>query len=294
MERTDYAFDLVGSGRMVNQLGIIMGALAQQNLNPQQGVTQALQSGQVVLLLSEKSADSSFQSDSCAQATVQNGVSVKTPPTAGATYMVDTTETGGTFNGPITAGKFNSSPPATTKMPVTVSIQLPLVPGSDPLKLTVIGAHVQFTYSGGKITGGQINGAIKATDINSTVIPKVADLLESKLAADKNNPSSTDMSILSLFDTGGAAGTQPSGCTMSCTNVCQNPMNASMRSCACAVSGDGIVDECEVATNSIIKSVLSADVQMYDSSGSYMPNPNGTMKDALSLGLAFTAVSAKF
>jgi hypothetical protein len=295
-QRSDYAFDLTGSGRTENQLGIIMGALAQQNLNPQMGVDQALASGQVVLLLSEKSADGTFQSDSCAQTTVQNGVSVKTPPTAGAMYTIDTTQSGGTFAGPITSGKFNSAQPSTTKMPVTVQLQLPLVPNSAPLKLTVIGAHVQFTYAGGKIAGGQINGAIKAMDINNSVIPKVADLLESKLAADKGMLSSTDTSILSLFDTGGSAGTQPAGCTMSCSGVCQNPMNADARACACAVSGDGIVDLCEVATNSIIKSVLAPDVQMYDSTGNYAPNPNptATSKDALSIGLAFTAIPAMF
>jgi hypothetical protein len=292
----DYAYDLVGSGRKLNQLGVIMSALATNGLKPQDGVTMAIQSGQVVLLLSEKSADTSDQADPCAQATVQNGVSVKTPPTANAMYTVDTTQTGGTFAGPIAMGTFDSSPPATTKTPVTVSLQLPLVPGSEPLKLTVIGAHVKFTNVGGKIMSGQINGAIKATDIKSTVIPKVADLLESKLAADKANPSSTDMSILSLFDTGGSAGTQQSGCPMACSGVCQNPMNADTRACACAVSGDGIVDLCEVATNSIIQSVLAPDVQMFDSSGNYNPNPNPTptSKDSLSLGLAFTAIPAMF
>jgi hypothetical protein len=179
-------------------------------------------------------------------------------------------------------------------MPVTVSLQLPLVPNSAPLQLSVIGAHVQFTYSGGKLTGGQINGAIKQTDVNANIIPKVADLLESKLTADKGMLTSTDMSILSLFDTGGSAGAQPSGCTMSCPSTCQNPMNADTRPCACAASGDGIVDLCEVATNSIIKSVLSADVQMFDASGNYAPNPNPTMKDSLSIGLAFTAIPATF
>jgi hypothetical protein len=292
-QRTDYAFDLTGSGRTENQLGIIMGALAQQSLNPQQGVDMALASGQVVLLISEKSADSTFQSDSCAQAQIQNGVSVKTPPTSGASYTIDPTQAGGTFYGPIAGGKFNSAPPATTTKPVTVSLQLPLVPNSDPLKLSVVGAHVQFTYAGGKITGGQINGAIKATDINNNVIPKVADLLENKLAMDKP-PTSTDMSILSLFDTGGTAGPMPSGCTMSCTSTCQNAANADKRPCACAANGDGIVDLCEVATNSIIHSVLSPDVQMFDSSGNYAPQANPTNKDSLSIGLAFTAIPATF
>jgi hypothetical protein len=33
MQHSDYAYDLVGSGMARNQLGIVMGALAQQNLN---------------------------------------------------------------------------------------------------------------------------------------------------------------------------------------------------------------------------------------------------------------------
>ena len=296
-QRSDFAYDLTGSGRMENQLGIIMGALKQQGLDPQMGVTMALQSGQVVLLVSENSSDATFQTDACAQTTIQNGVSVKTPPTAGATYMVDSSATGGTFAGPIASGTFTSAASATTKSPVTMSLQLPLVPNSDPLKLTVVGAHVTYTQSGGKITSGQINGAIKKTDIDSTVIPKVATLLQNKLMMDKGMLTSTDMSILSLFDTGGSAGAMPAGCTMSCSGTCQNPMTAGdPRSCMCAAASDSIVDLCEVSTNSIIKSVLAPDVQMFDASGNYAPNPmpTATSKDSLSLGLKFTAVKASF
>jgi hypothetical protein len=296
-DRTTFSYDLVGSGRPENQLGIIMGALSTNGLNPQTGVDMALMSGQVVLLLSENSADSSFSSDTCASASVQNGKSTTTPPTAGATYTTDPSATGGTFAGPITGGTFASAPSATTKKPVTMSLELPLVANSDPLKLTVYGAHVQFHADGTKVTGGVLNGAIKSTDVNNVIIPKVTDLLNNKLTADKGMMTSTDMSILTLFDNGGqATGMPATGCsdTGGCTAACQNPMSASVRPCMCAVSGDQAIDVCEVATSTVIKSVLAPDVQMFDASGNYAPNPNPTMKDSLSLGIGFTAIKASF
>jgi hypothetical protein len=224
-------------------------------------------------------------------------VPVNTPPTVGASYLVDTTQAGGYFAGPITAGRFNSSPPATTKNPVTVPLLLPLFGSATPVSLAVVGAHVQFTYSAGQIVTGQLNGAVKKSDVDNTIIPQIAQSISNKIAADKasGNITSTDMSILSLFDTGGTAGPMQSGCAKACANTCQNPSNVP-NACGCATSGDSIVDECEVATNSIVKSIFAPDVQLFDANGNYAPNPQPTpnSKDSLSIGIAFTAIAAKF
>jgi hypothetical protein len=276
MQRTDYAIDLNGDGRVDNQLGNIIGALSGQGLNTQDGVTQAITGGNLIALLSETSADATYSNDTCAAATLQAGKT--TPgmgPTMGASYMIDTSQAGGKFAGPITSAKFSSSPPSTTKTPVTVALQLPLIAGSAPLQLTVIGAQLTFTYSGGKLTGGQIHGAIKNTDVQGTIVPGVASLLTNKIKTDKASAmglSSTDMQILQIFDTGG------------CTNA-----DGTM-----ATAMDQIISPCEVANNSIIKNVLAPDVQMFDASGNYAPNAANTTKDSLSLGLAFTAIPATF
>ena len=282
-QRQDYAIDLNGDGRVDNQLGNIIGALTGQGLKVQDGVDMALKDGTLILLMSESSADASFQSDSCASTTLQLGQSVTNPDFSGSGHFtVDSSQQGGTFSGPIKAGKFASAPPATTKHPVTVTIQLPLVAGAAPVQLKVIGAHVQYTRdSTGKITGGQLNGAIKSSDVQSAIIPNVAQLLTNKLQND-NPQTSTDMQIASIFDNGGKA-------DPSCTDgTCKNPDGT------CAVKGDNKIDTCEVSTAGLIQNVLAPDVQMFDASGNYAPNKANTMKDSLSVGLSFTAVGATF
>ena len=286
-QRSDYAIDLNGDGRVDNQLGNIIGALEGQMLHVQDGVNQAVTNGTLIVLMSESSTDAMFQSDSCATAQVQVGQSVAMPDYSGmGHFTVDSGQQGGTFNGPIKLGKFSSAPPATTTKPVTVSIKLPLVSGADPVTLKVNGAHLQFTRdSSGKITGGQLNGAIKNTDVQADIIPNVAALLTKKIKDDSTPPntlSSGDMQILSIFDNGGKAN---AACA---AGTCQNPDGT------CAVKGDNIISVCEVSTAGLIQNVLAPDVQMFDASGAYAPNKDNTTKDSLSLGLAFTAVGATF
>jgi len=285
-QRSDYAIDLNGDGRVDNQLGNIIGALEGQMLHVQDGVNQAVTDGTLIVLMTQTSTDAMFQSDSCATAQLQIGQTMAMPDYSGmGHFTVDSGQQGGTFNGPIKLGKFSSAPPATTTKPIEVDIKLPLVSGADPVTLKVNGAHLQFTRdASGKITGGQLNGAIKNSDVQSQIIPNVAALLTKKITDDKANGglSSGDNQILSIFDNGGKA-------DASCTaGTCKNPDGS------CAVKGDEKIDICEVSTAGLIQNVLAPDVQMFDASGKYAPNKDNTMKDSLSLGLAFTAVGATF
>jgi hypothetical protein len=279
MDRMQFGMDLNGDSKVDNQLGNIIGALSANNLNTQDGVDSAVCKGQVILLLTETSADATYQNDDATGALVQVGKTFgymgPDTCTAGSggpkfdgtdQFMQDTTFAGAQFAGRITNGKYTSNSPVTTTHPVTVSLQLPLVSGADPVQLTIVGAHIQFTESGGKITGGQINGAIKSSDVMNTIIPNVATLLNSRVTA--NPTGSTEKQILQIFDIG-------------CTGMTN-------------LKGDGMISTCEVSDNSIIKNVLNPDVQMFDSAGNYKPNASNTNKDSLSLGLGFSAVKASF
>ncbi|HEY2743166.1 MAG TPA: hypothetical protein VGL86_01030 [Polyangia bacterium] len=287
-QRSDFAIDLNGDGRVDNQLGNIIGALSGQGLDVQSGVDMATADGTLVLLMSESSTDTTFQSDSCATSVVQIGQSVTMPDFSGTGHFtVDSSQQGGTFNGPIKVGKFTSAPPATTKSPVTVAIELPLVAGATPVLLKVQGAYLQYTRnSAGMITGGQLNGGIKSSDVQMNIIPAVATILSNKLMND-NPQTSTDMQIASIFDNGGKA-------DAACPSMtCQNPSYGT-RPGMCAAAKDNIIDTCEVSTAGLIQNVLAPDVQLFDASGAYAPNKANTTKDSLSVGLAFTAVGAVF
>jgi len=279
MDRMQFGMDLNGDSKVDNQLGNIIGALSANNLNTQDGVDASVCKGTVVLLVTETSADATYQNDDATGALVQVGKAFGyTGPdtcTAGSggpkydgtdTFMLDTGFAGAQFAGRISNGLYTSNSPVTTTHPVTVALQLPLVSGADPVQLNIVGAHIQFRVSGGKISSGQINGAIKSSDVTNTIIPNVASLLDSRVTA--NPTGSTEKQILQIFDIG-------------CTGMTN-------------LKGDGKIATCEVADNSIIKNVLNPDVQMFDSGGNYHPNSANTNKDSLSLGLGFSAVKATF
>ena len=296
--RSEDAFDIDGNGTADNQLGNIVGALSTMGgLNPQDSVNKAVAAGGVVLLIDENGAD--LTNNDCAGVTISSGKTTTMAPKFDGTdtFTVDPAFTGGLFKGKFSGGTFTSNSPVTTTQPTTVTVQLPLVAGSDPVKLTVIGARIQFKRNGDGLMNGVINGAIKNTDVQTDVIPSVAKLLSDNIAKDPT--SSTNKQIASIFDTGG--GDDGSGCksTKVCGSAaagsptCKNPA-APVGDGQCADACDTKIGVCEVQNNNIIKNVLSADVQMFDDAGNYKPNPARTKKDSLSLGLSFTAVKASF
>jgi hypothetical protein len=287
----DFGADLNGDGKIDNQLGQIILTLADQGLNVQDGVNMALTGGDLILLLDESSTDSTFQTDSCAATSLQLGQATTGAPdfSGSGTFTLDSSQSPADFSGPIKAGKFDSAPSATTTHPVMASVRLPLVAGQTPVPIVLQGAHLQYTRSGTMVTGGELQGGILSSDVQSHIVPAVASLLSNKLKTDMPQ-TSTDMQISSLFDTGGKA--DPS-CT---AGTCKNPTTGDdplMRAGQCAVKGDNIIDVCEVATNGLVTNLLAPDVQLFDGT-TYKPNKLNTTKDSLSVGLGFTAVGAKF
>jgi hypothetical protein len=280
LQRSDYAIDLNGDGRVDNALGNIDGALAAQNLDPQSSATMALANGQSITLLEERSTDPTFQADACAAALLYDGQTTASPDYSGAgKFTVDGSNPPGQFEGPIASGRLTSAPPpATARVPSVVHLALPI--GSPvPSLVEVIGARLTFTYAGGRVSGGQLNGAVRKEQIDDVIVPNLATLLTLEITLAPT--SSQAMQIAAIFDTGGTA-------QGSCAPYCQN------RDGSCAKPNDGRIDPCEVATNSIIQNVLAPDVQMFDAAGNYHPNPANTAKDSLSIGVGFTAVPASF
>jgi hypothetical protein len=153
-------------------------------------------------------------------------------------------------------------------------VGLALAAGVPPTMVPMNGVHIQFTHTGNGLVAGQIQGSVKKTDIDTKVVPALAQLLTRQVAANPN--SSSTQQLLAIFDTGGDNG------------MCTNPDGS------IAKMGDGKIDTCEVAENSIIKNVLAPDVDIYDANGNYAPNKANTSRDSLSIGVGFTAVPASF
>jgi hypothetical protein len=279
MDRTMYALDLNGDGKADNHLGDIISALIGENLNVQDAIDKAVAGGSVILLMSVQASDLSTADMVGLTAYVGNAQMM--PDFSGmGMFTVDTSQTPAAFFGKIAGGKFSSNNPVTTTHPVTVVLNLPLISGANPLPLTLNGAHIQANVTATGLMNGQLNGSIKNSDVQTSIIPTVAQLLSQQVAGcigavdmagagDGGKNCGTAMTIDGIFDTGG------------CSD------NGVM-----AVAKDGIISVCEVAGNMLITNVLSPDVQIFDSSGNYKPNKMNTTKDSISLGLGFSAVGA--
>ena len=288
MANKDYAIDLNGDGRLDNQLGNIIGTLAANNLDAQSGVDLSIQEGSVSVLFDVQTNDATLKSDATVGVTaylgknmggmiakddggnsVDGGSCKNCPDFSGmGMFTVDASQSPVTVFGVLAGGNFKSNNPVTTKKPVSVTLKIALISGAAPLNLTLNGAHVQWTSGMDVATkkpgllNGQIHGSIKSADIQTGIIPAVAQLLTMRLKADPTSASSKQ--IAGIFDTGG---------------------------CGTAKPNDGIIDTCEVANNSIIMAVLAPDIQVYDANGNYAPNKDNKVKDSLSAGLSFTAVA---
>lgn len=277
-----YGFDLNDpSGKDPdNQLGAIIQILKSNNLDTQAGVTEQVAMGKVNLLVGVSGAD--LTNDSCAGATIAVGEVSATPPPATPTgnemFTVMAGQQQGNFKGSIKAGVYTSNNPARATVPVELSLQLPLVTGAAPIDLKVTAGRITFTQMGDDLVMGQLNGAIKKSDVDNNIVPAVASLLDERVRMDPNG--STEAQIKNLFDNG-----------MGCTATDKNPTVAGMPD-STAAAMDGRIATCEVLNNQIIKNVLRADVDLFDAGGAYKPNPMNTDKDSLSLGIAFKAHKA--
>jgi hypothetical protein len=305
----NFSFDLNGDKKPDNALLGLVTALKSQGLDVQAGVDDSVGLGNVILLIDETGM--SLDNNACSKSVVTagmpfgGGTCTAAAPTCatGKCYIsasgnttgcgpkFDGTETfvsapataQATFQGAITSGVFTSNNPATTKNPVSFALALPLIAGAPPVTLKISGARIAYTKSGMMAMKGQINGAVKKTDLDTDVIPAVAKLLDSRVRANPTN--STNQGILGLFDTG-------TGCTA--TDYNYNATDTDFDTSSPAMAGDGKIALCEVANNGLIKSLLKPDVQMFDANGNYAPSSANTTPDSLSIGIGFTGINATF
>jgi hypothetical protein len=307
---SNYSFDLNGDMKPDNALLGLVTALSSQGLSVQDGVNDSIGLGNLILLLDETGAN--LDNSNCAQTVVTAGQpfnggncsASNTTCATGTCYISargNTTGCGPKYDGSetftsdpstvnaqfryasIINGAFTSSNPATTKVPVSLTLPLPLINGAPPIPLPLQGARLAYWVTGTTVTHGQINGAVAQTDIQNTFLPAAAKVLDARVQADPT--SSANQNILTVFDTGAGCGP---------TDYNFNSSDTDFDTSSLAKAGDGRIALCEVASNAAIKNVLKPDVELFDANGNYWPSAANATPNAFSVGLGFTAVSARF
>jgi hypothetical protein len=226
------------------------------------------------MLLKLNTIDATLTSDVCTVATLEAGMSTGTDK-----YVVTSRIPTGTFASPLKSGAFSSGAPQAKQVTPVATLELPIAPNAPTLQIPITASHLQFVHQGSGLMSGELQGAVKLTDVTATVIPTLSAIFNATVTASPTAQES--MQILQMFDNGGAADS-------ACGATCHNDGGS------CAKAGDGKVDPCEIATNATLAPLLLPDVQIYDATGRYAPNPTGTPKDSLSLAIGFSAVPATF
>ena len=268
-QATSVALDIDGDARAENALGNLLATLAGFDLDLQGPVDEQIAMGGVIILADVQATDLSAATGVGLQ--VFRGGNADPAPCAtpedticgghlaGDASFDVTDDYDALVVGSIVGGQFTGGPG-------DVTIELALSE-TNAVPIHLVGARVEMGVTAGALTGGKLGGAIRSEDIDNDLIPAVADLIATILAECVPEgdaccaADSAGEQILTLFD-----------------------MN----------------DDCEVTTEELLASDLvdgtirNPDLDLFDGdSTDFNPNQDG-VKDSISLGVGFTAVSGTF
>ncbi|MCA9671113.1 MAG: hypothetical protein KC503_36195 [Myxococcales bacterium] len=225
--------DFDNDGIRDNALGAILSALAavisganvpdQMSLSVANGTTLPLMRVQAQSFVNQTGSVATFwmaQPKQCCTSAILATCRTQAASTCFSgsdTFSTATSAT--TLNGNITSGVgvFNAS---------SLTLPLTLFPGTS-ISLTITSARVQGQFAGNRIVNGTLTGGITQSEINNTVIPGLATLIDG-IVKDPNTTVTTRTQLLNLFD----------------------------------ANNDGTITTAEVSGNSLIQTFLAGDVDV--------------------------------
>lgn len=250
-QATSYAIDLDGDSNPDNNFGQLLSALAAQGLDFSSSTNAAVSSGSIVHLLSVHSTDPLFLSDPAAEVDWYVGLAAPSPPLFDGTddLPYNSSIAPGTFLAALSNGTFTSPSPATAASLVDLTLEVQL--GASKIDLPVQDAHLSFSLGGGGLMQGQLNGSVLHSDYMTIMPPAFSALCNAYIQSDPTSNNAT--TCKGIFDKG-------------CSGHSE-------------LSGDGMIEVCEVAESPLIQTLLAADLQFNSA-------------DANSLGIRFTAIAS--
>ncbi len=255
----EYGINVDGdlAGRPDNQLGNVFVALtSNSDAAVQDQIDGAVGAGSLVLLHSVRADE--LGSDRSVSWQVYGGADTASPPAFDGS---DSFELAGGVSAPIIGHTVGGYYDASTKGAGELTVRLQISESAPPLSLDLIQARVEATVDADGCSG-RLGGAVTMAQIDSELIPSVVTMMNAAIARDPGCPAHCESGtsaalIIDVFD----------------TNM------------------DGHVTETEIRDSSIIKTLLSADLDLLDASGAIGGDGEA---DSISLGLGFDCVPASF
>lgn len=275
-----YGFDLDGDDSPENKVGTTLANLGSTlGVDVVAAVDSAINGGDAILLMNVQAAD--LTNASCAAIDVYLGDNPNPTPCAddqdtvcgrhldgsGSFDISTNSPADARVSGRIINGAFALGP---NDRPGEVTIELPVLDGVPPLRLTLVGANIDIAQvSADGLAEGRLGGAVSLDDVQQSVLPTIYALVEGIIAQDCSD------------------GTPPDAC-------CADPESQGAQVLQIFdENSDCLVPQEEFEQNAIVATLLDPDIDLLDASGNYAPNSDGT-DDSLSLGIGFTATTATF
>jgi hypothetical protein len=278
---SDFTLDLTGSGRPVNRLSFMLGRLAEFGAQPQPFQDKLLTSGQAVVLVDRISDTASTRDSDCVGTNVYQGLPNANPDFSGnGAFELDTSVPQANFAGQLKDSMFSSGNVFSSDN--SIELILPIVFFEQAILVRLVASHIQYSIGASQTTTGQINGALTTSEIQTVIVPEIANGLTQRLSAGAMD--TVGELITNEVDIGDGNG----GC---CSN--------SDGSTSCGK--DGKIGACEVTHSTRLSEALMPDVRLFLDDGTTfhpVPQPQPLSADynpdALSAGVGFAAVPASF
>jgi hypothetical protein len=255
-EARSYGFALDNEPPMLdNQIGATLANFGAQLMLDAE-IAVALSMGEFIILHSVRADD--LTSDSSVSWQVFLGEPKMNPvfDGSGEFTVQASSPTTARLGGSISGGKFTTNPAYAREL----QLDLSLAAGQAPLRVTLQSPRIEATINA-TTCSGKLGGAIKVADLDTNIIPFLANQMNAYVAPCREGNTAGCTSnhniVLGLFDT----------------------------------NNDKTITAAEVKDNDIVKGILAPDVDVLKADGT--PGTDG-MKESVSIGMGFGCVKASF
>ncbi len=245
-----------------NALGQVLATLSSMGADPQAAIDGFVADGELLEIFDVQATDLVTASDVGVSVFLGNDGDVPANPadnfSGSEMFVIEPgTPTDSLLYGSITSGHLSARGG-------TIPLKLLVFGGTSPIRVNLVGARVEANITATNLSIGRLGGGITEAEIDSVLIPGLADAFNAIVAEDciglTCDPDSPGEDILDLFDT---------------------------------IDVDGVISVEEVRASPLISSLLAPDIDLFDSAGDFNPRVDG-VDDSLSFGVGFTAVGAVF
>jgi hypothetical protein len=256
------ALDIGGSSDPDNTVGTLLIGLSLAGFDVDATLATAVGAGDIILLHSINAPSLTSASTATWQIYIGDPTANPKFDGTGTFTIASDSPTNAILSGSIAAGKFSGGPG-------TVSLQVALISGADPLDLTLYGTKLEADVTATGCTNGKLDGAIKKGDLHDHVLPALVDGLNAKIAADGTcsanfeTCNTSNKALLMFIDRDSHSG-----------------------------NSDNHIQLSEIEENGTVAALLVADLDFFnDTTGA--PGADGT-NDSLSLAVGFECSKAVF